>query len=134
MNTNAGNNRQASQGIEWTGVKLFLAIAARWNLTNDESCTLAGVQSRSTLGQWRQSVEKREPITISPETLERLSYIAGIADALYLLFTTPEQEAAWLRRSTSIFEGPALGRMLEGSVEGLSDVKRYLQAWTSEHY
>ena len=63
------------------------------------------------------------------DTLERLSYVAGIYKALQLLFPNAEQWSGWIRRPNRDFGGrPALEHMLGGRVIDLADVRRYLDA------
>lgn len=116
-------------------VKLFLAITDEWKLTEQERCTLAGLSSRTTLNTWRHRIDSGEPLKLSPDTLERLSYIAGIYKALQILFTAPEAWRDWVRKPNRDFGGQsALERMLAGKVVDLADVRRYLDAWRGAHY
>jgi hypothetical protein len=110
--------------------KLFLGITDDWDLTENERLVLAGHESRTTLNQWRQKIEANEDIKLSRDTLERLSYVAGIYKALQLFFPNPEQWSNWIRRPNRDFGGnSALEHMLGGKVVDLADVRRYLDAW-----
>jgi hypothetical protein len=116
-------------------VKLFFAIADEWSLTEQERCQLAGLSTRTTLYNWKQKLEAKAPIKLSADTLERLSYIAGIYKALQLLFAVPEQWKTWIRKPNRDFGGrSALDRMLAGRVIDLADVRRYLDGWRGELY
>lgn len=116
-------------------VKLFLGITDDWDLTENEKLVLTGHESRTTLNQWRQKVEANEDIKLSRDTLERLSYVAGIYKALQLLFPNPEQWSNWIRRPNRDFGGnPALEHMLGGKVVDLADVRRYLDSWRGSHF
>lgn len=115
--------------------KLFLAIADEWALSEQQRCTLAGLASRTTLHNWRKKVEAGEGISLSADTLERLSYLAGIYKALQLLFSDSKQWQQWVRKPNRDFGGQsALDRMLAGRVVDLADVRRYLDSWRGEHY
>lgn len=115
--------------------KLFLAITGEWNLSEAQKLILAGHESRTTLNQWRQKIKAGEDIKLSRDTLERLSYVAGIYKALQLIFPNPEQWAHWIRRPNKDFGGkPALEHMLGGNVVDLADVRRYLDAWRGSHF
>lgn len=124
------------QGLQGrVAVKLFLAIADEWGLTDDQRCTLAGLGSRTTLHNWRKKVAAKEAINLSGDTLERLSYLAGIYKGIQLLFTDPAQWKNWVKKPNQHFGGQsALDRMLAGRVVDLSDVRRYLDSWRGEHY
>lgn len=115
--------------------KLFLGITDEWKLTEADKLVLAGHESRTTLNQWRKKIKANEDIKLSRDTLERLSYVAGIYKALQLLFPNPEQWANWIRRPNRDFGGnPALDHMLGGNVVDLADVRRYLDAWRGSHF
>ena len=115
--------------------KLFLGVTDEWQLTEAEKLILAGHESRTTLSQWRRKIAAGEDIRLSRDTLERLSYVAGIYKALQLLFPNPKQWAEWIHRPNRDFGGqPALERMLAGRVVDLADVRRYLDAWRGSHY
>lgn len=116
-------------------VKLFFGIAEEWNLTDDQRCTLAGLGTRTTLHNWRQKLAAGDPIKLGKDTLERLSYVAGIYKAIQLLFSDPAQWKHWVRKPNRDFGGAsALERMLVGRVVDLVDVRRYLDAWRGEVY
>ena len=86
---------------------------------------LLGEPSRSTFYNWRNG----KVSTLSRDTLERVSYIAGIYKALHLLFPQPDQANAWLKKPNSAFAGQsALDVMLAGSIVDLARVRRYLDA------
>lgn len=108
--------------------KLFLAIADEWGLSQQQRGIIAGV-GRTTLHNWKQHVEAGEPLTLPVDTLERLSYVAGIYKALQLLLPTREHWAEWIKKPNRDFGGQsALDRMLGGRVMDLADVRRYLDA------
>lgn len=120
--------------IHRAAVKLFLGITEEWNLTDDERCKLAGL-GRTTLHNWRQKVNANAPIKLSRDTVERLSYLAGIYKALQILFADPTQWKTWVRKPNRDFGGKsALERMLAGRVVDLADVRRYLDSWRGEHF
>lgn len=108
--------------------KLFLAICDEWELSQQQRAVIAGV-GRTTLHNWKHRVDAREALALPMDTLERLSYVAGIYKALQLLLPTREQWAEWVRKPNRDFGGQsALDRMLGGRVVDLADVRRYLDA------
>lgn len=115
------------RGLSGPALRTFFRIAELWSLSVDEQMTLLGVSARSTFYKW-----KRDPNTVLPkDTLERISYILGIYEALQILL--PDEKAAdeWVRRPNTapLFGGrSALGRMLSGRVADLFVVRQYLDA------
>lgn len=121
--------------INRVAVKLFFAISEEWSLTDEQRCTLTGLATRTTLHNWRRKLAAGESIKLSKDTLERLSYLAGIYKALQLLFNEPSQWKQWIHKPNRDFAGrSALDRMLAGRMVDLIDVRRYLDGWRGEHY
>jgi len=115
--------------------KLFFAITKEWGLTDTQRAVLAGVNSRTTLHNWKSKIANDEPIHLGKDTLDRLSYIAGIYKSLQLLFSESTQWAEWVNKPNRDFGGKsAMDRMLAGSVVDLADVRRYLDSWRGEHF
>ena len=113
-------------------LRTFFRIADLWSLGVDEQMALLGLESRSTYFKW-----KREGTSaLSPDTLERLSYIFGIYRALQVLIPDEGAADAWVRRPNSAppFNGrSALDRMLSGHIADLYEVRRYLDAQRGGH-
>ncbi len=110
------------------GLRAFIRIAAAWGLSVDEQLRLLGDPPRSTFFAWRKVPEKAK---LSRDTLERLSNILGIYQALQILLPQPQAADAWVRQPNTAppFGGkPALERMLAGNVSDLNLVRRYLDA------
>lgn len=110
------------------GLRAFGRIAAAWALSVDEQLRLLGDPPRSTFFAWRKAPEKAK---LSRDTLERLSNILGIYQALQILLPQPDVADAWVRQPNRAppFGGrPALERMLAGNVSDLNLVRRYLDA------
>jgi hypothetical protein len=89
--------------------------------------TLLGLTSRSTFFNWR-----RDPaVSLSKDTLERISYVLGIYKALRILLPDDRAADAWVRQPNAAtpFGGrSALERMLSGQVADLFVVRQYLDA------
>lgn len=121
--------------ISRVAVKLFFGITQEWDLTDEQRCTLAGLNTRTTLLNWRRGLDSDKPVKLSKDTLERLSYISGIYKAIQLLFSEPQQWKDWVRKPNRDFGGASiLDRMLGGHIADLVDVRRYLDGWRGEHY
>lgn len=116
----------ASQ-VARASLRTFFRIAALWKLSVEEQMTLLGLTSRSTYFKWKKEGTDR----LSPDTLERLSYVFGIYKALQLLLPTAAAADAWVRRPNAappFNGGSALERMLSGNVADLYVVRQYLDA------
>jgi hypothetical protein len=109
------------------GLKAFFRIAGLWGLSVEEQMTLLGLTSRSTFFNWR-----RDPaVSLSKDTLERISYVLGIYKALRILLPDDKAADAWVRQPNAAtpFGGrSALERMLSGQVADLFVVRQYLDA------
>jgi transcriptional regulator with XRE-family HTH domain len=102
-----------------------LRLTERWQLTRAELATLLGIRSTSTLDNWRRN----PPVSLSPDTLERISYLLHIHGALRQIFPVP-RATEWLRRPND--DAPFLGKsalafMLGGRMQHLLDTHRHLQ-------
>lgn len=129
MDTHTLQHEQ-SKSLGRVAAKLFFAITDQWELNENQRLRLAGQSSRSTLHSWRKKVDAGQDLTLSPDTLERLSYLAGIYKALQIIFPTEEQWRSWVRKPNRDFGGDsALQHMLGGRVMDLADVRRYLDHW-----
>jgi hypothetical protein len=109
------------------GLRVFFNIAKAWNLSAIEQLAILGLRSRTTLIAWR----KGEVGALSPDTLERLSYVFGIYKALQMLLPSNEAADAWIRKPNSgpLFAGKsALDRLRAGKVADLFLVREYLDA------
>lgn len=110
-----------------TALTAYFNITAAWGLTAEEERTLLGSPPRSTFFKWKSDRAAR----LSPDTLERISYVMGIYKALRILLPTEEAANDWVKKpnTASGFNGKsALDRMLAGRVVDLADVRRYLDA------
>ena len=103
-------------------------IFSRWHLTGAQQMKLLGVTNEKTLYNWKNRPEKAK---LTPDLLERTSYILGIYKALQVLL--PDQALAdqWLARPNDnpLFNGVApLDRLLAGQMLDLAVVRHFLDA------
>lgn len=108
-------------------LKAFFRIAERWKLDVDEQMKLLGVNARSTFFKWKKDANGH----LSPDTLERISYLIGIFKSLHILLPNEDAADAWIKKPNAahIFGGKsALHRMLSGHVGDLYVVRQYLDA------
>jgi hypothetical protein len=107
-------------------LKAFFNITQKWALSSEQESILLGVPL-STLYRWKS---KRDG-ALTPDTLERISYILGIYKALRILLPTEDAANKWINKTNSapLFNGStALDKLLKGHVIDLADVRRYLDA------
>lgn len=123
---------QANLGL--VGLKLFFAICDAWRLNEQQKLRLAGQTSRTTLRNWKLRVEGQQPVNLAPDTLERLSLIAGIRKGVELLYPRDEWDT-YPHKPNSLFGGQSLiERMTAGHLVDLYDVRRYLDAERGAHF
>ncbi len=104
-------------------LRTFFRIAHAWQLSESEQMRILGLDSRSTLQNW-----KRGAVTVIPkDALERISYVMGIYKGLQVLL--PQTADEWVRKpnKAQIFGGKsALDRMMSGNVADLYVVRQYV--------
>ena len=111
------------------GLRVFLALADRWTLSEAERLAILGYPSRSTYHAWCQKVRRGQEITLDLDQLTRISAVLGIHQALMILFGSEEQGRAWLRTShvSPAFGGQRpLDLVTSGSQDGILYVRRFL--------
>src|SRR5665647_397025 len=121
--TTSVSNRDVSAPALRTAFRIFVA----WGLGNKEQIKLLGTPPKSTFYRWKHG----DDVTLSQDTLERLSYIFGIYAALQVLLPKPEAADTWIKKPNTapLFGGrSALQRMLSGQVADLYIVRQYLDA------
>ncbi|MCB2013370.1 MAG: antitoxin Xre-like helix-turn-helix domain-containing protein [Sphingobium sp.] len=104
-------------------LRTFFRIADAWRLSENEQMRILGLDSRSTLQNW-----KRGAVSVIPkDALERISYVMGIYKGLQTLL--PQTADEWVRKpnKAQIFGGKsALDRMVSGNVADLYVVRQYV--------
>ena len=108
-------------------LRTFFNMTERWKLRIADQRKLLGDPPESTFYKWKR---ERDAV-LGRDTLERISYLLGIWQALQILFPDPEQADAWLHKPNTapLFGGhSALQRMLSGNVADLFVVRQYLDA------
>jgi len=109
------------------GLRTFFNIAEAWQLTREEQMRLLGVPATSTYHHWKSGHGTK----LSPDTLERISYILGIYKALQILLPDPHAADGWVKKPNAAipFGGrSALTYMMQGHVRNLYEVRLYLDA------
>ncbi|WP_102783925.1 MbcA/ParS/Xre antitoxin family protein [Thalassospira sp. GB04J01] len=114
------------------GLRAFHSITDIWGLTHQQRCILLGDPAISTYRRWIVKTAKHEAITLSKDTLIRISAILGIHKQLTNLFVNPAEAMTWLQASHTgiVFSGLSpLEVMLLGTQDDLLTVRRYLDDW-----
>jgi len=137
MNTSAINSisdltqHHLIAGVQWISK---MGSPERWNLTDDEIATLLGGISVESYNDIQQRAESSLPITMTPDTVERLSLLLGIWKALQLLVPheRPELAFAWFNKSNSspLLQNMSIKHYLleKNTLESFYVVKDYLNS------
>lgn len=111
------------KGLTGPALRTFFRIADAWHLNENEQMQILGLDSRSTLQNWKRGAVSN----ISKDALERISYVMGIYKGLQILL--PKTADEWVRKPNKarIFGGKsALDRMVSGNVADLYVVRQYV--------
>jgi hypothetical protein len=112
--------------VAQVAAKQFFRITDLWGLSSAEEQALLGV-GRTTYFAFRKGQFKTG---LDAATLERVSYVFNIHEALNVIFSNVEQANAWIKKpnTAAMFGGrSALERMLSGRTGDLYAVNQYLQ-------
>jgi hypothetical protein len=104
-----------------------LNIMDKWNCSEKEKMALLGV-GRSTLHKYQVAPASAR---LSPDLLERISYLLNIHAVLRILFENPENQYGFLRmpNKNAFFNGKAPMEILSsGLMSALYEVHRHLDA------
>jgi uncharacterized protein (DUF2384 family) len=113
------------------GLRAFLAIADLWGLTEEQRRLVLGLPPRSTYHNWARAVREHAEITLGVDTLQRISAVLGIHQALGVLFGSEREGVTWLHapHAAAVFGGrPPLDLVASGTQDGLLTVRRFLDA------
>ncbi|PKQ10581.1 MAG: hypothetical protein CVT70_18915 [Alphaproteobacteria bacterium HGW-Alphaproteobacteria-1] len=122
----------ARRRVSGPGLRTFLSIADRYGIPTRDRVTLLGEPSKSTYHEWVKKARAEAPLTLPLDTLTRISGILGIHKALGILFPVEAEAMTWLKgpHRGEVFGGQApLAVMVEGGLDGILTVRRYLDGW-----
>ena len=111
------------KGLTGPALRTFFNIADAWDLNEGEQMAILGLDSRSTLQNWKRG----EVAALPKDALERISYVMGIYKGLQIL--VPQTADKWVRKPNKarLFAGKsALDRMMSGNVADLYVVRQYI--------
>jgi|ERR1043165_3612651 hypothetical protein len=119
------NDPKVRRKLSGPAMRSFFRIAKLWQLTNEEQRALLGWPAPATFYKYKSG-----QVSVLPfDMLVRISLVLGIYKDLQILYPEPDLADRWIRlpNSNPLFGGkPALGLMLEGSIDGLYQVRRLL--------
>jgi hypothetical protein len=113
------------------GLRVFLAIADLWRLTEEQRRLALGLPSRSTYHHWAKAAREHRDLTLDVDVLTRISGVLGIHQALGVLHGDEREGVTWLRTPhlAPVFGGRApLDLVVSGSQDGILTVRRFLDA------
>jgi uncharacterized protein (DUF2384 family) len=111
-------------------LKGFFHIMEKWSLDNEQVRVLLGGISKTTLYRYKKLPE----VALQIDTLNRISYIMGIYKGLHTIFSEDDLANQWIKRPNggAPFKGKsALDRMMQGKIDDLAEVRRYIDAQCS---
>ena len=116
--------RQLSPG----GLRTFVNIAEKWELTEAQARGLLGGVASSTYHAWTTKPAGKQ---LDQDTLTRISLVIGIYKALNIYFNKPLADR-WITLGNRgpMFAGSSpLEYMVQNGLPGMLDVRRMLDAW-----
>lgn len=133
LHVSSHNSPVLSSGkVGRAALEVFFNIAKKWSLTNEQQMCILGSIPKTTFYHWKKKAENKLDVTLSKDTLERISYVMGIFKALNILLPTEEAASLWIHKPNSapLFNNlTALDKMLAGNVADLADIRRFLDAY-----
>ncbi len=109
-------------------LRAFDAIANDWGLPAKQRQALLGLRAST----YYAYLKRPDSVRLSPDTLERISYVLGIYKALRILLPRHDARIAWLHNPNADpeFAGASpLAIMTAGKVANLFRVRRYLDGY-----
>ena len=120
----------ARRRVSAPGLRTFLAIADRLDLSTAQRISLLGEPPRSTYHGWVKKAHGGMALTLPLDTLTRISGVLGIHKALVTLFPIEAEAATWLKgpHHGEVFGGQTpIKVMLDGGLDGILTVRRHLE-------
>jgi len=116
------------------GLRTFVVISGRLGLKASQRIAVLGAPSASTYYRWIRKAQRKEELTLSVDTLMRVSAFLGIYKAMVTLFPIESEALTWLHgpHKNLLFAGRSpLDLMQDSGFEGIKSVRTYLDAWSS---
>jgi hypothetical protein len=128
MSNQASTIKIDPETLAGPALRTFFRIAEAWRLSEPEQMRILGIDEPSTLRNWKCGLV----VSVTRETLERISCIIGIYQGLQIL--VPASVDDWIHKpnEATLFGGqPALGRLASGDAADLFLIRRYIDAQCS---
>jgi hypothetical protein len=125
---NALRDPKVRERMSPAAVRLFMRLSDLWRLAVDQRRVLLGDISKPTYHNWQSG----KVGTLTRDQLERISLVLGIHKGLKLVFADEASAQRWLtspNRDLPFGGQSPLDRVLNGSIDDLYAVRRYLDAW-----
>ena len=122
-------DREAQLSLELT--KSIMDLLDSWGLANSDKITILGMPPSTRIRTMLQHYKDR-PLPQTPEVMERVDHIIGIADALHTSYPLNAHMASfWMNKKNQRFDNRTpLALILEDGLEGLVRVRAHLDcAW-----
>ena len=114
------------------GLRTFLNIADRWDLSQTERRLILGSPVRSTCLDWVSKAREGRDLTLSLDVLLRISAVLGVHKGLKMMVgPDAEEQRTWLRapHDAPTFGGkPPIALLANGTLDGIMRVRRHLDA------
>jgi len=110
------------------GLRTFVNIAEKWDLTEAQARGLLGGVASSTYHAWKTRPQGKQ---LDQDTLTRISLVIGIYKALNIYFNKPLADL-WItfgNRGPMFAGSSPLDYMIQNGLPGIVDVRRMLDAW-----
>ena len=117
-------------------LRAFQNIADHWGLDQKQRIAVLGSPARSTYHTWMRKARAEQDVTLSQDTLLRLSAVLGIYKNLSILFCDRAETLRWLNSAhcCTAFRGASpMYFITYGTQDGLMTVRRYLDGWRQGH-
>ena len=114
------------------GLRAFLVISGRLDLNASQRIAVLGAPSASTYYRWIRKAQRKEELTLSVDTLMRVSALLGIYKAMVELLPNESEALTWLHgpHTGQLFSGRSpVELMQDSSFEGIKSVRTYLDDW-----
>lgn len=125
-------NAASRRRVSGPSLRTFLVIADLYDIPTRDRVVLLGEPSNSTYHEWVRKARAEASLVLPLDTLTRISGILGIHKALGILFPIEAEAMTWLKgpHRGEVFGGQApIDVMIEGGLDGILTVRRYLDAW-----
>jgi hypothetical protein len=113
-----------------------MCVAENWNISDEEARTLLSLGEHGSFSELRTQAANNETLSLSDETIQRLSLLLGIWKHSQILAPAGRKDLA-----LSVFNRPNSGALLKGqsiktylleanNIDAFYEIKRYLQSYS----